>query len=102
MAKPNSIVAATKFDADVHLLSKEEGGRSKPVFDGHTTIFYFRTIGITGVMNFQNNIESVNPGEDVSVTTTLNSNVALEVGTKFSIRENGKTIGSGVVTKVYQ
>lgn len=101
LAKPNSIVAATKFDADVHILSKEEGGRHTPFFDGYRPQFYFRTTDITGVINLPDNIEMVNPGEDVSVTTTLVSNVAMEVGTEFSIREGGRTVGRGTITKVY-
>lgn len=101
LAKPNSIVAATKFDADVHILSKEEGGRHTPFFDGYRPQFYFRTTDITGVVDLPDNIEMVSPGEDVSFTTTLVSNVAMEVGTEFSIRERGRTIGKGTVTKVY-
>ncbi|MBQ3511567.1 MAG: hypothetical protein IJA30_07520 [Bacilli bacterium] len=101
LAKPNSIVAATKFDADVHILSKEEGGRHTPFFDGYRPQFYFRTTDITGVVDLPDNIEMVSPGEDVSFTTTLVSNVAMEVGTEFSIREGGRTIGKGTVTKVY-
>ena len=101
LAKPNSIVAATKFDADVHILSKEEGGRHTPFFDGYRPQFYFRTTDITGVVDLPDTIEMVSPGEDVSFTTTLVSNVAMEVGTEFSIREGGRTIGKGTVTKVY-
>lgn len=101
LAKQNSIVAATKFDADVHVLSKEEGGRSTPFFDGYRPQFYFRTTEITGVIDLPDNIEMVSPGEDVSFTATLVSNVAMEVGTKFSIREGGRTIAKGTVTKVY-
>lgn len=101
LAKPNSIVAATKFDADVHVLSKDEGGRSTPFFDGYRPQFYFRTTDITGVIDLPESIEMVSPGEDVSFTATLVSNVAMEVGTEFSIREGGRTIGKGTVTKVY-
>lgn len=101
LAKPNSIVAATKFDADVHILSKEEGGRHTPFFDGYRPQFYFRATDITGVIDLPDNIVMVNPGEDVSFTTTLVSNVAVEVGTEFSIREGGITVGKGTVTKVY-
>lgn len=101
LAKPNSIVAATKFDADVHILSKEEGGRHTPFVDGYRPQFYFRTTDITGVIDLPDNIEMVGPGEDVSFTTTLVSNIAMEVGTEFSIREGGRTVGKGTVTKVY-
>lgn len=101
LEKQNSIVAATKFDADVHVLSTEEGGRSTPFFDGYRPQFYFRTTDITGVIDLPDNIEMVSPGEDVSFTATLVSNVAMEVGTEFSIREGGRTIAKGTVTKVY-
>lgn len=101
LAKPNSIVATTKFDADVHILSKEEGGRHTPFFDGYRPQFYFRAANITGVIDLPDYIEMVNPGEDVSFTTTLVSNVAMEVGTEFSIREGGRIIGKGTVTKIY-
>lgn len=101
LAKPNSIVASTKFDADVHILSKEEGGRHTPFFDGYRPQFFFRITDITGVIDLPDNIEMVNPGEDVSFTTTLVSNVAMEVGTEFYIREGGRTVGKGTITKVY-
>lgn len=101
LAKQNSIVAATKFDADVHVLSTEECGKSTPFFDGYRPQFYFRTTDITGVIDLPNNIEMVSPGEDVSFTATLVSNVAMEVGTEFSIREGGRTIAKGTMTKVY-
>ena len=101
LAKPNSIVAATKFDADVHILSKEEGGRHTPFFDGYRTQFYFRNIDITGVIDLPDNIEMVNPGEDISFTATLVSNVAMEVGTEFSIIEGERIVGRGTITKVY-
>ena len=101
LAKPNSIVAATKFDADVYVLTKEEGGRQIPFFDGYSPQFYFRTTDITGKIDLPDNIEMVNPGDNVSFTTTLITNVAMEVGTEFSIREGGRTVAKGTVTKVY-
>lgn len=101
LAQQNSIVAAIKFDADVHVLSKEEGGRHTPFFNGYQPQFYFRTTDITGTIDLPDNIEMVSPGEDVSFTVTLSSNVAMEVGTEFSIREGGRTVGKGIVTKVY-
>lgn len=101
LAQQNSIVAAIKFDADVHILSKDEGGRHTPFFDGYQPQFYFRTTDITGTIDLPDNIEMVSPGEDVSFTVTLSSNVAMEVGTEFSIREGGRTVGKGTVTKVH-
>ena len=101
LAKPNSIVAAKKFDADVYVLTPEEGGRKTPFFTNYSPQFYFRTITITGTIELPDGIEKVNSGESVSLTTTLVSNVAMEVGTEFSIREGGRTIGKGTVTKVY-
>jgi len=101
LAKPNSIVASTKFDADVYILSKEEGGRQTPIFTDYHPQFYFGTIGITGVIDLPSNVERVNPGEDVSFTATLETNVAMEVGIEFSIIEGEITVGRGKVTKVY-
>lgn len=101
LAQQNSIVAAIKFDADVHILSKDEGGRHTPFFNGYQPQFYFRTTDITGTIDLPDNIEMVSPGEDVSFTVTLSSNVAMEVGTEFSIREGGRTVGKGTVTKVH-
>lgn len=101
LAKPNSIVAATKFDADVHILSKEEVGKYTSLFDGCSLQFYFRTIDITGVIDLPYNVEIISSGEDVSFTTTLVLNVAMEVGTEFSIIDDGIIVGNGTVTKVY-
>ena len=101
LSKPNSIVAATKFDANVYILTKEEGGRQTPFFNGLKPQFYFRTIDITGTITLPKGVEMVMPGDNVSFTTTLISPVAMEVGTEFSIREGGRTIGEGTVTKVY-
>ena len=101
LSKSNSIVAPTKFDADVYILSKEEGGRHTPFFDRYRPKFDFGTTNITGVIDLPDNIVKVNPGEEVSFTITLVSNIALEVGTEFSIREGGRIIGRGKVTKVY-
>ncbi len=97
----SSIVITTKFDADVHILSTEEGGRQTPFFDGFRPKFNFRSTDITGVVDLPDNIEMVNPGENISFTVTLESNVDMKVGTEFSIREGGRIIGKGTVTKVY-
>ena len=107
LSKPNSIVASIKFDANVHIRSKEEGGINNPFFDGYKTQIYFRNdnkysnIGITGTIDLPDDIEMVSPGEDVSFTVSLESNVAMEVGTEFYIREDDRTIGTGTITKVY-
>ena len=101
LAKPNSIKAATKFDADVYVLTKEEGGRHTPFFNNYRPQFYFKTTDITGVVTLPSNVEMVSPGDNAKMTVELISNVAMEVGTEFSIREGGRTIGKGTVTKVY-
>ncbi len=101
LAKPNSIKAATKFDADVYILTKEEGGRHTPFFNNYRPQFYFKTIDITGVVTLPSNVEMVSPGDNAKMTVELISNVAMEVGTEFKIREGGRTIGKGTVTKVY-
>ena len=101
IAKPNSIRAATKFDADVYVLTKEEGGRHTPFFNNYRPQFYFKTTDITGVITLPSDVEMVMPGDNVKMTVELISNVAMEVGTEFSIREGGRTVGKGTVTKVY-
>ena len=102
LAKPNSIKASAKFEANVYVLSKEEGGRHTPFFNNYRPQFYFRTTDITGTITLPSGVEMVNPGDkDVKMTVELISNVAMEVGTEFSIREGGRTVGKGTVTKVY-
>lgn len=101
LAKPNSIVASTKFDADVHLLSTKEGGAHNTFPGEYKPDFNFREVDIPGAIKLLNGIEKLNPGDDVSTTTTLVNNVAMEVGTEFLIREGGRTLGIGTVTKVY-
>ena len=101
LAKPNSIKNAIKFDAQVYVLTKEEGGRHTPFFNGYRPQFYFRTTDIVGVVEIPSNIEMVKPGDNVNMTVELVSFVAMEVGTEFSIREGGRTIGKGIVTRIY-
>lgn len=101
LAQPNSIKAATKFEAEVYILSKDEGGRHTPFFNNYRPQFYFRTTDVTGVITLPDNIEMVNPGENVTMSVELVSNIAMEKGTTFSIREGGRTVGSGTVTKIY-
>ena len=100
LAKPNSIIAAKKFEADVYVLSKEEGGRHTPFFTNYRPQFYFRTTDITGTVTLPEGVEMVNPGENVKLSVELVNSIAMEVGTEFSIREGGRTIASGKVTKV--
>ena len=101
LAKPNSINAVKKFDANIYMLTKEEGGRHTPFFEGYKPQFYFRIIDVTGTIDLPNNIEIVMPGDTVSLTVELEKNIAMEIGTEFSIREGGITIGTGTVTKIY-
>lgn len=101
LAKPNSIKAATKFEANVYMLTPEEYGRKNPIYTDHKPQFYFRTTDVTGTITLPDNIEKVMPGETANMTIELIDNIAMEIGTEFSIRENGKMIGKGTVTKVY-
>lgn len=101
VAKPNSIISSKMFDADISVLSKEEGGRHTPFFNDYSPQFYFRSVDISGKITLPEGVEMVMPGDNVSLTVTLTSSVAMEVGTEFSIREGGRTIASGKVTKVY-
>ncbi|KAG0070844.1 cytochrome c oxidase subunit 1 [Linnemannia elongata] len=99
LAKPGSIKAHVKFEAQVHVLLKEEGGRQTPFFKGYRPQFYFRTADITGTVELPEGIEIVPPGEDVFMTVTLMYPVAMGVGLNFAIREGGGTVGTGVVSK---
>lgn len=101
LAKPNSILASTKFEMSVYVLSTEESDKSVSFVDSYTAQFYFRTTDITGVIDLPDNIEIVNPGETVSFTVSLESPVAMELGTSVSIRVNDSTIAIGRVTNVY-
>lgn len=102
IAKPNSIKASKKFEATIDVLSKEEGGRRNPFFTNYRPQFYFKTTDITGTITLLNNVEIVSPGaKNINVSVDLVSNVAMEIGTEFSIREGGRTIGTGKITKVY-
>lgn len=98
LAKPGSITPHTKFKAEVYVLSKDEGGRHTPFFTNYRPQFYFRTTDVTGVVNLPEGIEMVMPGDNVEMDVELISPIAIEDGTRFSIREGGRTVGSGVVT----
>ncbi len=100
LAKPGTVTPHTKFEAQVYVLSKEEGGRHTPFFSNYRPQFYFRTTDVTGVVTLPEGTEMVMPGDNVSMTVELIAPIALENGTKFSIREGGRTVGAGTVTKI--
>ncbi|MBN4083702.1 elongation factor Tu [Mycoplasma sp. CSL10137] len=100
LAKPGSIVPHTKFEAAIYVLKKEEGGRHTPFFKNYKPQFYFRTTDVTGGVVFEAGREMVMPGENVNLTVELIAPIAVEEGTKFSIREGGRTVGAGSVTKI--
>ncbi len=100
LAKPGSIKPYTKFKAEVYVLRKEEGGRHTPFFSGYRPQFYFRTTDVTGVVKLPEGVEMVMPGDNVELEVELIKPVALEEGLRFAIREGGKTVGAGVVTKI--
>ena len=100
LAKPGSITPHTEFKAEVYVLSKEEGGRHTPFFSNYRPQFYFRTTDVTGVCNLPEGVEMVMPGDNIEMTVSLIAPIALEEGTKFSIREGGRTVGAGVVATI--
>ncbi len=100
IAKPGSITPHTQFDSEVYILSKEEGGRHTPFFKGYKPQFYIRTTDVTGSVELAPSVEMVMPGDNTKFTVTLGLPVALEQGTRFAIREGGRTVGAGVVTKI--
>ena len=100
LAKPGSITPHTKFESEVYVLTKEEGGRHTPFFNGYRPQFYFRTTDVTGDIQLDEGVEMVMPGDNAKFTIELITPIAIEEGLRFSIREGGRTVGSGVVTKV--
>ncbi|OIO55814.1 translation elongation factor Tu [Candidatus Peregrinibacteria bacterium CG1_02_54_53] len=102
LAKPGSITPHTKFEAEVYILTKEEGGRHTPFFKGYKPQFYLRTTDVTGAVELPENVEMVMPGDNIKFVVTLGAPIALADGTRFAIREGGRTVGSGVVTKVVE
>ena len=102
LAKPGSVTPHKKFKASVYVLSKEEGGRHTPFFSNYRPQFYFRTTDVTGVIELPAGVEMVMPGDNVDMTVELIAPVALENGTKFSIREGGRTVGAGVVSEIIE
>ncbi|WP_225764642.1 elongation factor Tu [Stenotrophomonas sp. Marseille-Q4652] len=100
LAKPGSIQPHTQFDAEVYVLSKDEGGRHTPFFKGYRPQFYFRTTDITGAVELPEGVEMVMPGDNVKMAVTLINPVAMDEGLRFAIREGGRTVGAGVVSKI--
>ena len=102
LAKPGSITPHTKFTAEVYVLTKEEGGRHKPFFDGYRPQFYFRTTDVTGVIKLPEGTEMVMPGDNIKMEIELITTIAMEEGLRFAIREGGRTVGSGVVSSIIE
>ncbi|MBY6191738.1 elongation factor Tu [Microbulbifer agarilyticus] len=102
LAKPGSITPHTKFEAEVYVLSKDEGGRHTPFFKGYRPQFYFRTTDVTGACELPEGTEMVMPGDNVQMTVTLIAPIAMEDGLRFAIREGGRTVGAGVVAKIIE
>jgi elongation factor Tu len=101
LAKPGSITPHTKFEAEVYCLSKDEGGRHTPFFSGYRPQFYFRTTDVTGTANLVG-AEMCMPGDNVRIQVELHKQIAMDDGVRFAIREGGRTVGSGVVTKILE
>lgn len=102
LAKPGTITPHTKFKAEVYVLSKEEGGRHTPFFSNYRPQFYFRTTDVTGIITLPEGVEMVMPGDNVEMNVELIAPIAIEEGTKFSIREGGRTVGAGVVSTIVE
>ena len=102
LAKPGSIHPHTKFKAQVYVLTKEEGGRHTPFFNGYRPQFYFRTTDVTGVIDLPAGTEMVMPGDNIDMTIELITPIAMEKGLRFAIREGGRTVGSGIVSEIIE
>jgi elongation factor Tu len=102
LAKPNSVTPHTKFEAEVYVLTKDEGGRHTPFFKGYRPQFYFRTTDVTGDVELPEGVEMVMPGDNTNVKIALITPIAMEEQLRFAIREGGRTVGAGVVTKVIE
>jgi elongation factor Tu len=102
LCKPGSITPHTKFESEVYVLSKDEGGRHTPFFKGYRPQFYFRTTDITGAVELPAGVEMVMPGDNIKMVVTLIHPIAMQEGLRFAIREGGRTVGAGVVTKVIE
>ena len=102
LCKPGSINPHTKFEAEIYILSKEEGGRHTPFFNGYRPQFYFRTTDVTGACELPAGTEMVMPGDNVQMTVTMIAPIAMDEGLRFAIREGGRTVGAGVVAKIIE
>ena len=102
LAKPGTIKPHTKFEAEVYVLSKEEGGRHTPFFNGYRPQFYFRTTDVTGTCDLPSGVEMVMPGDNVQLVINLHAPIAMDEGLRFAIREGGRTVGAGVVSKIIE
>jgi elongation factor Tu len=102
LSKPGSITPHTKFKSEVYCLTKEEGGRHTPFFNGYRPQFYFRTTDVTGVVQLPEGVEMVMPGDNTQMEISLIQPIAMEQGLRFAIREGGRTVGSGVVTDIIE
>jgi elongation factor Tu len=102
LAKPGSITPHTKFQAEAYILTKDEGGRHTPFFKGYRPQFYFRTTDVTGVCELPEGTEMVMPGDNIQVKVELIMPIAMDEGLRFAIREGGRTVGAGVVTKIFE
>jgi elongation factor Tu len=102
LAKPGSITPHRKFKSEVYILTKEEGGRHTPFFNGYRPQFYFRTTDVTGVVALPGGVEMVMPGDNVTFQVELITPIALEKELRFAIREGGRTVGAGVVTEILE
>ena len=100
LAKPGSVKPHTNFTAQIYVLTKEEGGRHKPFFTGYRPQFYFRTTDVTGIISLPEGTEMVMPGDNITVTVELIAPIAIEEGTRFAIREGGRTVGAGAVASI--
>jgi elongation factor Tu len=100
LSKPGSITPHTEFEAEAYILTKEEGGRHTPFFNGYRPQFYFRTTDVTGVVTLNEGVEMVMPGDNIRVKVKLITPIAMEDGLRFAIREGGRTVGAGVISKV--
>ena len=102
LAKPGSITPHTKFNAEVYVLTKEEGGRHTPFFNGYRPQFYFRTTDVTGTATLPAGKEMVMPGDNIQMTIELITPIAMEEGLRFAIREGGRTVGAGTISEVIE
>ena len=102
LAKPKSITPHTKFEAELYVLTKEEGGRHKPFFSNYQPQFYFRTTDVTGQISLPEGTEMCMPGDNTQMTVELIAPIAMDEGLRFAIREGGRTVGAGAVTKILE